>query len=244
MDGDLQDLPEVIPIFLKYYDEGYDVVYATRKRRKEGWWLKLCYFLFYRFQAMLSETRLPLDAGDFGLMSRRVVEQLRHMPEHHRYLRGLRSWVGFRQIGIPVERGERHSGGSKYSLLKLLKLASDGIFAFSIVPLRAATILGVLAIGISALYAVYALYVKLFLEQSPVGFTALVFLISFLSGVLLLFLGIIGEYVGRIYEEMKARPHYVIDKIIRSGSFAPGNAQSRAEEYEFASLKLPQKGQD
>ena len=244
MDGDLQDLPEVIPIFLKYYDEGYDVVYATRKRRKEGWWLKLCYFLFYRFQAMLSETRLPLDAGDFGLMSGRVVEQLRHMPEHHRYLRGLRSWVGFRQIGIPVERGERHSGGSKYSLLKLLKLASDGIFAFSIVPLRAATILGVLAIGISALYAVYALYVKLFLEQSPVGFTALVFLISFLSGVLLLFLGIIGEYVGRIYEEMKARPHYVIDKIIRSGSFAPGSAQSRAEEYEFASLKPPQKGQD
>src|SRR6266487_1658630 len=220
MDGDLQDLPEVIPIFLKYYDEGYDVVYATRKRRKEGWWLKLCYFLFYRFQAMLSETRLPLDAGDFGLMSRRVVEQLRRMPEHHRYLRGLRSWVGFRQIGIPVERGERHSGGSKYSLLKLLKLASDGIFAF------------------------YALYVKLFLEQSPVGFTALVFLISFLSGVLLLFLGIIGEYVGRIYEEMKARPHYVIDKIIRSGSFAPGSAQSRAEEYEFASLKPPQKGQD
>src|SRR6266576_3774116 len=185
-----------------------------------------------------------LDDGDFGLMSRRVVEQLRHMPEHHRYLRGLRSWVGFRQIGIPVERGERHSGGSKYSLLKLLKLASDGIFAFSIVPLRAATILGVLAIGISALYAVYALYVKLFLEQSPVGFTALVFLISFLSGVLLLFLGIIGEYVGRVYEEMKARPHYVIDKIIRSGSFAPGSAQSRAEEYEFASLKPPQKGQD
>src|SRR5207247_9832260 len=122
MDGDLQDAPEAIPLFVDRYQKGYDVVYAIRATRKESWWLRICYFVFYRIQAMLSETRLPLDAGDFGLMSRRVVEQLRRMPEHHRYLRGLRSWVGFRQIGIPVERGERHSGGSKYGLLKLLKL--------------------------------------------------------------------------------------------------------------------------
>src|SRR5437867_5226810 len=154
MDGDLQDSPEVIPIFLQHYDEGYDVVYATRKRRKEGWWLKLCYFLFYRFQAMLSETRLPLDAGDFGLMSRRVVEQLQRMPEHHRYLRGMRGWVGFRQTGVPVERSERHSGKSKYGLLRLLKLASDGIFAFSIIPIRAAALLGAAGIAVSTLFAV------------------------------------------------------------------------------------------
>jgi glycosyltransferase involved in cell wall biosynthesis len=238
MDGDLQDSPEIIPLFLKHHDEGYDVVYATRKRRKEGWWLKLCYFLFYRVQAMLSETRLPLDAGDFGLMSRRVVEQLRQMPEHHRYLRGLRSWVGFRQIGIAIDRGERHSGRSKYGLLKLLKLASDGIFAFSIIPLRAATILGGLAIGISGLYALYALYVKVFLDQSPVGFTALVFLISFLSGVLLFFLGIIGEYVGRVYEEIKARPHYVIGRIIRGESSYQFSKHVGAAECEFASQGL------
>src|SRR5438876_389016 len=218
MDGDLQDLPEVIPIFLKYYDEGYDVVYATRKRRKEGWWLKLCYFIFYRIQAMLSDTRLPLDAGDFGLMSRRVVEQLRNMPEHHRYLRGLRSWVGFRQVGIPIERAERHSGRSKYSLLRLLKLASDGIFAFSIVPLRAATMLGAFSMLLSGLYAVYSLYAKFFLSRSPQGFTALVFLITFLSGVLLFFLGVIGEYVGRVYEEIKARPLYVISKTLGCGT--------------------------
>src|SRR5204862_4792635 len=155
-----------------YYDEGYDVVYATRKRRKEGWWLKLCYFLFYRFQAMLSETRLPLDAGDFGLMSRRVVEQLRHMPEHHRYLRGLRSWVGFRQIGIPVERGERHSGGSKYSLMRLMKLAADGIFAFSIVPIRTAAIAGAMVYLLSFLYVCYAVYAKVFLYTSLQGFSA------------------------------------------------------------------------
>ena len=154
MDGDLQDVPEAIPAFVKRYEEGYDVVYATRAARKEGWYLRLCYYLFYRLQTLLSETRLPLDAGDFGLISRRVVEQLRRMPEHHRYLRGLRSWVGFRQIGIPVERAERHSGRSKYGMLKLLKLASDGIFAFSIVPLRAAALLGTLAISLSGAFRV------------------------------------------------------------------------------------------
>ncbi len=224
MDGDLQDPPESIPRFVERYQEGYDVVYATRASRKESWWLKTCYYLFYRFQAILSEIRLPLDAGDFGLMSRRVVEQLRRMPERHRYLRGLRKWVGFRQVGIPIERAERHSGASKYSLLKLLKLASDGIFAFSIVPLRAATLLGGLAIGISGLYALYSFFAKIFLSQIPKGFTALVFLITFLSGVLLFFLGIIGEYVGRIYEEIKARPVYVIDKVI---GYAPSEAPRR-----------------
>lgn len=214
MDGDLQDPPESIPFFVERHREGYDVVYATRSSRKESWWLKTCYYLFYRLQAILSEIRLPLDAGDFGLMSRRVVEQLRRMPERHRYLRGLRKWVGFRQVGIPIERAERYSGKSKYSLLKLLKLASDGIFAFSILPLRAATMLGALAIAVSGLYALYSLYAKIFLSQIPKGFTALVFLITFLSGVLLFFLGIIGEYVGRIYEEIKARPVYIINKII------------------------------
>jgi dolichol-phosphate mannosyltransferase len=214
MDGDLQDVPETIPAFVKRFEEGYDVVYATRASRKEGWYLRLCYFLFYRLQSLLSETRLPLDTGDFGLMSRRVVELLRRMPEHHRFLRGLRSWVGFRQVGIPVERAERHSGRSKYGMLKLLKLASDGIFAFSIVPLRAAALLGTLAIGASALFAVYSLFVRLFMSQIPRGFTALVFLITFLSGVLLLFLGIIGEYVGRIYEEVKARPLYVVGRTV------------------------------
>ena len=212
MDGDLQDPPETIPVFVERFQQGYDVVYATRASRKESWWLKFCYYLFYRLQSMLSETRLPLDAGDFGLMSRRVFEQVRNMPERHRYLRGLRSWVGFRQVGIPVDRAARYSGDSKYSLLKLLRLASDGIFAFSTVPLRAATLLGALAIGLCGLYAIYSLYAKFFLSQTPRGFTTLVYLITFLSGVLLFFLGIIGEYVGRIYEEIKARPLYVISK--------------------------------
>lgn len=213
MDGDLQDEPGSIPRLVEQFRLGYDVVYAVRASRREGLALRLCYFLFYRLQSLLADTRLPLDAGDFGLMSRRVVEQLRQMPEHHRYLRGLRSWVGFRQIGVPIERAERHAGTSKYGLFKLVKLAADGIFAFSTWPLRAATMLGATAVAASALFSAYSLYAKLFLKQSPQGFTALILLITFLAGILLFFMGIIGEYVGRVYEEIKARPLYVVNKI-------------------------------
>jgi dolichol-phosphate mannosyltransferase len=228
MDADLQDVPEAIPLFVEQYQRGYDVVYATRARRKEAWWLKLAYFLFYRLLATLSQVNLPLDAGDFALISRRVVEELRRMPEHHRYLRGLRTWVGFRQIGIPIDRAQRHSGQSKYSLRKLFELASDGIFAFSIVPVRAATLLGALAMLLSGGFAVYSVYAKFFMHSSPKGFTALVLLITFLSGVILFFLGIIGEYVGRLYEEVKARPHYIIAKTVGWPSPCSRNA-SRSE---------------
>jgi len=214
MDGDLQDVPEVIPRFVEKFEEGFDVVYAQRVRRKEPLPLRICYFVFYRMMARLSDIRLPLDSGDFGLMSRRVVDHVRRMPEHHRYLRGMRSWVGFRQIGIPVERAERHSGKSKYSLMRLMKLAADGIFAFSIVPIRAAAIAGAMVTLLSFLYVCYAVYAKVFLHQSPQGFTALLVAITFLSGIILLFLGIIGEYVGRIYEETKARPQYVVGRVV------------------------------
>ena len=218
MDGDLQDEPESIPRFLQKFFEGYDVVYAQRTRRKEAWPLRLSYYVFYRLMAQLSDMKLPLDAGDFALMSRRVAEHLQRLREHHRYLRGLRSWVGFRQIGNPVERSERHSGRSKYSVLRLLKLAFDGIFAFSIVPIRAAAILGALAISFSGIFSAYAIYAKVFLHQSPQGFTALLLLITFLAGVLLFFLGVIGEYVGRIYEGTKGRPIYVIGRLIGGGN--------------------------
>jgi polyisoprenyl-phosphate glycosyltransferase len=214
MDGDLQDPPEAIPTLVDAYRSGYDVAYVRRVNRKEAWWLRFCYYFFYRLLAALSPVQLPVDAGDFGLMSRRVIDEIRRMPEHHRYLRGMRSWVGFRQIGIPIERAARQVGTTKYSPFKLLKLASDGIFAFSIVPLRAAAIVGASAIVSSLLFAAYAVYAK-FLLHSPQGFTALIVVITFLSGVNLFFLGIIGEYVGRIYEEAKARPHYVIKKLIQ-----------------------------
>jgi glycosyltransferase involved in cell wall biosynthesis len=216
MDGDLQDRPEAIPQFLELFSQGYDVVYAKRVRRKEPWWLRSCYFVFYRLLARLSDVQLPTDAGDFGLVSRRVVDQLRKLPEHHRYLRGLRSWVGYRQTGIDVERSERQAGTSKYSMLRLARLAGDAIFGFSIVPLRAAAIIGFLAIVAAALFALYSLYAKLWLHQSPVGFTAVIWIVTFLSGTILLSLGVMGEYLGRIYEELKARPVYIVNRIVRT----------------------------
>lgn len=217
MDGDLQDEPEAIPDFVAKYLEGYDVVYAYRKKRKEPLWLRLCFAFFYRAIARVSSVELPLDAGDFALMSRRVVEQLRLAPERHRYLRGLRAWAGFRQTGIPVERAERIAGDSKYSLKSRLRFALDGLFAFSVVPLRMAAMLGLLAIVLSSLYALYAVYAKFVLERSTQGFTAIILVITFLSGVNLLFLGVLGAYVGRVYEEVKRRPLYVVERVLRKG---------------------------
>lgn len=214
MDADLQDPPEAIPALLERYHQGFDVVYAQRIGRKESLALRLSYIVFYRLIARLADIALPLDAGDFGLMSRRVVEQLRVTRERHRYLRGLRSWVGYRQIGVPVERGERAAGQSKYSVLGLIRLASDGLFAFSTAPLKAASLIGLGAIAAAVIYAIYSVYAKFVLHRSPQGFTALVLIITFLSGVNLLFLGIIGEYLGRVYQEVKARPIYVIDRMI------------------------------
>jgi polyisoprenyl-phosphate glycosyltransferase len=232
MDGDLQDAPEAIPLFVERFFQDYDVVYAQRTGRKEAWPLRFSYFLFYRMMAKLSDIHLPLDSGDFGLMSQRVVEQLRRMPEHHRYLRGMRSWVGFRQTGIPVERAERHSGTSKYGFLRLLKLATDGIFAFSIVPIRAAALIGAAAVLLSSLFGAYAFFSKVFLHQSPKGFTSLLLLITFLSGVLLFFLGVIGEYVGRIYEETKGRPLYITSRIVKNRSLLSDLPECESERPE------------
>lgn len=215
MDGDLQDSPEAIPEFLRVHADGYDVVYARRVRRKEAVLLRACYFVFYRLMASLSSIQVPLDAGDFSLMSRRVVNALKATPERLRFVRGLRSWVGFRQIGVEVERAERHAGQPKYGPIKLLRLAFDGIFAFSMVPLRAAAVLGAFAIAGSVLFSLYAVYERVVLGHSPEGFTALLLAVVFLAGMQLLFLGLIGEYVGRVYEEAKGRPVYVIGRVIR-----------------------------
>jgi len=190
-------------------------VYAVRERRREPWWLRLSYYLFYRSLARMSKVRLPLDAGDFGLMSRRVVDELRQLPERHRYLRGLRAWAGFKQIGVALERPQRYVGKSKYPFMKLVGLALDGLFSFSIVPLRLATLVGAFAILASTAFALYSLYVKLMLHRSPQGFTALMLVMTFLSGVNLFFLGVIGEYVGRVYEQVKSRPTYVVGRVIR-----------------------------
>ncbi|MGH6690859.1 MAG: glycosyltransferase family 2 protein [Gammaproteobacteria bacterium] len=226
MDGDLQDAPEEIPEFVARYREGYDVVYAQSSSRKEGLLHRLAYAAAYRIIAGLSSVALPLDAGDFGLMSRRVVDQLRDAPERQRYLRGLRAWVGFRQIGVPVHRAERAAGRSKYSWSRLFGLAFDGLFSFSVAPLRAAALLGFLAIALSSAFAVYSIVARLLFDRVPQGFTALIVVMTFLSGMNLLFLGLLGEYLGRVYEEVKRRPLYVAERVLRR---SPDASVARSE---------------
>jgi dolichol-phosphate mannosyltransferase len=217
MDGDLQDPPEQIPRFLEAHGAGHDVVYARRTERKESWPLRASYYLFYRLIGALSRVRLPLDSGDFALLSRPAVDAIRRLPEHHRYLRGLRTWVGFRQTGLDVERSSRAAGEPKYTWRQLFRLAFDGIFSFTMLPLRVATVLGALTILASLLYAGYAVAVRLLHGQTPPGFTGLLVVVTLLSGIQLLFLGVIGEYVGRVYEEAKGRPNYLIRCVAGAG---------------------------
>ena len=215
MDGDLQDRPEEIPRFLAEHERGNDVVYAQRTRRKEGIALRASYFVFYRMLNRLSQLEVPVDSGDFALLSRRVVDELNRLPERHRYLRGLRTWVGFRQAGIPVERDRRAGGAPSYTLGKLLRLGFDGIFAFSVTPLRAAWMVGAVSSGAASIYALWAVFERIFLGTSPQGFTALIVAITFFACVQLLFLGLIGEYLGRVYDEAKGRPHFVVTEVVQ-----------------------------
>lgn len=216
MDADLQDEPEIIPQFLKQHEAGADVVYARRASRQEGWLLRVSYRVFYRVIASLSEVYLPRDAGDFALLGKPVIAALRRLPEQQRYLRGLRAWVGFKQIAVDVERPARFAGKPKYTAWKLIKLGLDGICSFSVAPLRAAALAGLLAIAGAALFTLYAVYVRLATGAVPEGFTASLVMMTLLAGVQLFFLGVIGEYLGRVYGETKKRPAYVIAGIVES----------------------------
>jgi polyisoprenyl-phosphate glycosyltransferase len=221
MDGDLQDAPEALPVLLKRLDEGFDVVYVRRTRRKESFWLRTSYHIAYRMIASLSKLALPVDAGDFALLSRRAVDAVRALPERQRYLRGLRSWVGFRQTGEELERHARAAGESKYSVSALIALALDGTFAFSTAPLRFIGALGGFVLMFAAVFSLYAVFVRVFLGQSPQGFTALTVLVTVIGGMILISLWIIGEYVGRIYEEVKRRPLYLIERTVGGARPAP-----------------------
>lgn len=234
MDGDLQDRPEEIPRLIAEYEKGYDVVYAQRVGRKESLPFRVAYFLFYRSMSRLSDVPIPVDAGDFALLSRRAVDQINLLPERHRYIRGLRSWVGFPQTGIPVERDARAGGEPSYTLSKLFRLAFDGMFAFTVAPLRAAWLFGALASAAASVYALYAIFQRLFLGTSPQGFTALIVAITFFAGVQLLFLGLIGEYLGRVYDEAKGRPHFVVTETVR-GKGRLDDASPRDEAEDLAS---------
>ncbi len=216
IDGDLQDPPELLPSFINKMNEGYDVVYGIRDKRKESALKKAAYKMYYRLQKKFSSTDMPLDAGDFSLISKRVVKQMNRMPEQSRYVRGLRSWVGFKQTGIVYSRDERHVGKSKYSFWSLLKLAFNGIFNFSELPIRFIGVVGFISVLLSLIYLVITVYEKIVYGTVPKGFTALIFAIVLFSGVQLMSLGLIGEYVLRIFFQVKQRPLFIVkSKIIK-----------------------------
>jgi glycosyltransferase involved in cell wall biosynthesis len=214
MDGDLQDEPEIIPELVSRYEAGADVVYTRRASREEGLFLRLAYRAYYRVMSSLSEVDLPLDSGDFALLGPPVIAALRRLPERQRYLRGLRAWVGFRQVGVDVHRRTRAAGKPKYTIWKLVQLALDGVCSFSIVPLRAAALIGLAAIAATVVFSMYAIYRRMVTGSVPAGFTASLVVMTLLGGVQLFFLGVIGEYLGRVYAEAKGRPTYVVAEIV------------------------------
>lgn len=211
LDADLQDPPEVLPKFFKKLKDGYDVIYAIRTKRKEGLLKRLAYSLFYRLLKLVANINIPLDTGDFCVMNRKVANIINTMPERNRFLRGLRSWVGFKQMGIEYERKSRHAGQSKYPFHKLLKLALDGIFSFSYVPLQILTWLGFSFLVFAIAGILITFYAKLFTNIFiPRGFPTTIIVILFIGGLNMFSLGLIGEYIGRIYDEVKQRPQYII----------------------------------
>lgn len=216
MDGDLQDPPEVLPDLVRTQAEGaWDVVYAVRKKRKEHLVVRFLYYAFYRFLRTMSYVRIPLDSGDFCIMSRRVVDTINRLPERNRFVRGLRSWVGFRQTGMEYERAARHAGSPKYTLKSLLKLAFDGIFSFSYVPLRLATWLGLFASLLGVLYAAFVIFNRVAGRYREIpGWTTVVVAVLVMGGIQMVMLGVVGEYLGRIYEEIKGRPQFLVDEAI------------------------------
>lgn len=214
IDDDLQDPPSLLPSFFLAIDQGYDVAFGIRKKRKEWWLKRLSYNVFYKLLKQLSGIAIPLDSGDFCVMKRKVVTEMLKLPEQSPFLRGIRAWVGFKQIGIPYERQARIAGDSGYTLRKLIKIAADGIFSFSSLPLRLITVLGLLGL-LSAFGFSLFLLIKYFNEgiSSP-GYTSLVMLVAFFFSITLISLGIIGEYIARIYDEVRRRPHVHLEDVI------------------------------
>lgn len=217
IDGDLQDPPELVNEFYELLKDGYDVIYAIRKNRKESLLKRVAYKRYYRLQKRISNFKIPIDSGDFSMLSRRVVDAMNAMPEQSRYLRGMRAWVGYKQIGYEYDRDERQEGDSKYSWKKLFELAFNGLFNFSDFPVRVIAKLGLVTVLLAVGYLLYILFRKVFLGNVPEGFTTTIAAIILFSGVQLVSLGLIGEYVLRIYNQVRNRPLYVVDKLIQGG---------------------------
>ncbi len=218
IDADLQDPPEVILQMIERWQAGYEVVYGIRETRagESGFKLRSAK-LFYRLINKLSDVEIPLDSGDFRLLDRRAVNTILAMPERHRLLRGMSSWIGFRQFGLKYDRAARFAGTTKYPLRKMLNLALDGIFSFSTVPLRSVTVLGALTAAAASAGMLYSLVMRLFTANWVAGWTTLIFAILLASGVEMFCFGILGEYIGRIYTEIKQRPLFVVREMLEVG---------------------------
>jgi polyisoprenyl-phosphate glycosyltransferase len=213
LDGDLQDPPELLPDLFAKLDEGWDVAYGVRRQRRGGIMKRISYFIFYRLLHRLADIDIPLDAGDFCAMSRRIVDHLNRLPETDRFVRGLRAWVGFRQTGVPYERDRRQAGVPKYTIPKLVQLSLDGLFSFSYAPLRWLAGAGFVLSAVSFIAILVVLYRYLFTPYVP-GYTSLAVLVLFFGGVQLLTGGLIGEYVGRTAQQVKGRPLFLVDELI------------------------------
>ena len=214
MDGDLQDPPELLPTLLETLEKGYDVAYVIRTDRPESWLKRTAYFLFYRILHAIARVQIPLDAGDFCMMNRRVVLAINGMPERNRFIRGLRHWVGFKQVGVPCVRHARAGGVAKYTWGKLIRLCFDGIVSFSDLPLRLGSYLGFIVSSGSFIGIGIVLYFRLFTNRSIPGFASLAILILFLGGMQLLTIGVLGEYLGRTLDEARQRPLYIISHLV------------------------------
>ena len=216
IDADLQDPPETICDMIKLWEQGYEVIYGKRKIRKgESAFKLLTAKMFYKTLNILSDVEIPKDTGDFRLVDRKVVDTINQMPEHNKFLRGLFSWVGYKQTAFEYERKERFAGKTKYPLRKMLKLASDGIIGFSTKPLKMVGFIGILSIIISIAILIYALISYAFnLNNLSAGWTSIMLTVTFFAGVQLLSIWVMSEYIGRIYDESKNRPQYIIDKKI------------------------------
>ncbi|MBI1793730.1 MAG: glycosyltransferase family 2 protein [Chloroflexi bacterium] len=211
IDADLQDPPEVILDLAKKWKEGYEVVYAVRAEREgESWFKKFTASMFYRIIYRITDVKIPVDTGDFRLMDRKVVDVLKQMPERHRFPRGMSAWVGFKQIGVEYKRAARHSGVTKYPFRKMLKLALNAITSFSYFPLQVATFFGFFSAGISILAIPIVIYMRIMGSGAFFGQATTLIAVLFLGGVQLISLGILGEYIGRLYDEAKGRPLYIV----------------------------------
>ncbi|MGC2399624.1 MAG: glycosyltransferase family 2 protein [Acidobacteriaceae bacterium] len=236
IDADLQDPPELIIEMLQRWREGYDVVYGVRESRAGESNFKLrSAQLFYRVINRLSDVEIPLDSGDFRLLDRRAVQALLAMPERHPLLRGMSSWIGFRQIGVRYARAARLAGTTKYSLRKMVSLALDGIFSFSTVPLRFVTILGLVTAALASMGILYSLAVRIFTPRWVAGWATLILAVLFIGGVEMFCFGILGEYIGRIYTEIKQRPLFIIRETLEPSATA---VNVRAQVQTLRSLSL------